>query len=203
VLARTWLLLPCSESPSRRAEPDWASINLGVMMCIECSGIHRSLGVHVSKVRSLTLDTLEPSLLEVCFALLLRPRSGPDLQRLRRAFSVLEANRKRALQRAVRAHTAPRVPQDRSQRTAVCCAERVMVRASHSTRPPRANQRRQGRLHPRQIPCQALYGQARGGRAPVAGRAGQGVLWRRPPIPSALNVLAPGADRRRRRWQPG
>jgi Putative GTPase activating protein for Arf len=30
--------------------PDWASINLGVMMCIECSGIHRSMGVHISKV---------------------------------------------------------------------------------------------------------------------------------------------------------
>jgi Arf-GAP with SH3 domain, ANK repeat and PH domain-containing protein len=37
---------------------EWVSINLGIIVCIECSGIHRSLGTHVSKVRSLTLDTL-------------------------------------------------------------------------------------------------------------------------------------------------
>jgi hypothetical protein len=30
--------------------PDWVSLNLGVLVCIECSGVHRSLGVHVSKV---------------------------------------------------------------------------------------------------------------------------------------------------------
>ena len=36
--------------------PDWASINLGILVCIECSGIHRNLGSHVSKVRSLSLD---------------------------------------------------------------------------------------------------------------------------------------------------
>ena len=40
--------------------PEWASINFGITLCIECSGIHRSLGVHVSKVRSLGLDDWEP-----------------------------------------------------------------------------------------------------------------------------------------------
>ncbi|XP_066919243.1 arf-GAP with coiled-coil, ANK repeat and PH domain-containing protein 2-like [Clytia hemisphaerica] len=41
----------CGES-----NPKWASINLGIAFCIVCSGIHRSLGVHISKVRSITLD---------------------------------------------------------------------------------------------------------------------------------------------------
>ncbi|KAF2072156.1 hypothetical protein CYY_006532 [Polysphondylium violaceum] len=44
-------------------DPDWASINFGCIVCIDCSGIHRSLGVHISKVRSLTLDKWEPELL--------------------------------------------------------------------------------------------------------------------------------------------
>lgn len=35
---------------------EWVSINLAIVLCIECSGIHRSLGTHISKVRSLTLD---------------------------------------------------------------------------------------------------------------------------------------------------
>uniref|UniRef100_A0A671X4D8 Arf-GAP with coiled-coil, ANK repeat and PH domain-containing protein n=1 Tax=Sparus aurata TaxID=8175 RepID=A0A671X4D8_SPAAU len=48
-----------------QAAPCWASINLGVLLCIECSGIHRSLGVHCSKVRSLTLDSWEPELLKL------------------------------------------------------------------------------------------------------------------------------------------
>lgn len=37
-------------------DPDWASLNLGALMCIECSGIHRNLGTHLSRVRSLDLD---------------------------------------------------------------------------------------------------------------------------------------------------
>jgi len=32
------------------SEPDWASLNLGILICIECSGIHQNLGVHISKV---------------------------------------------------------------------------------------------------------------------------------------------------------
>uniref|UniRef100_A0AAY4A3U1 Arf-GAP with coiled-coil, ANK repeat and PH domain-containing protein n=1 Tax=Denticeps clupeoides TaxID=299321 RepID=A0AAY4A3U1_9TELE len=48
-----------------QTEPRWASINLGITLCIECSGIHRSLGVHNSKVRSLTLDSWEPELLKL------------------------------------------------------------------------------------------------------------------------------------------
>eukprot|EP00297_Palpitomonas_bilix_P008394 CAMPEP_0113872086 /NCGR_PEP_ID=MMETSP0780_2-20120614/3005_1 /TAXON_ID=652834 /ORGANISM="Palpitomonas bilix" /LENGTH=455 /DNA_ID=CAMNT_0000857553 /DNA_START=68 /DNA_END=1435 /DNA_ORIENTATION=- /assembly_acc=CAM_ASM_000599 len=37
--------------------PRWASVSLGVFMCLQCSGIHRKLGVHISKVKSVTLDS--------------------------------------------------------------------------------------------------------------------------------------------------
>jgi len=36
--------------------PTWASINLGILICIECSGAHRRLGTHISKIKSITLD---------------------------------------------------------------------------------------------------------------------------------------------------
>ncbi|OON19027.1 PH domain protein, partial [Opisthorchis viverrini] len=39
------------------AHPEWASLNLVVLICIECSGVHRELGTHISRVRSATLDT--------------------------------------------------------------------------------------------------------------------------------------------------
>uniref|UniRef100_A0A8C7GE77 Arf-GAP with SH3 domain, ANK repeat and PH domain-containing protein 3 n=1 Tax=Oncorhynchus kisutch TaxID=8019 RepID=A0A8C7GE77_ONCKI len=41
--------------------PTWLSTNLGVLICIECSGIHREMGVHYSRIQSLTLDVLGTS----------------------------------------------------------------------------------------------------------------------------------------------
>ena len=35
----------------------WASLNLGVVMCIECAAIHRAMGTHITKIRSFRLDT--------------------------------------------------------------------------------------------------------------------------------------------------
>ena len=37
--------------------PRWASWSLGVFICIKCAGTHRSLGTHISKVKSVDLDT--------------------------------------------------------------------------------------------------------------------------------------------------
>lgn len=44
----------CADCLSTDAE--WASVNLGVFVCVHCSGVHRSLGSHVSRVRSVHLD---------------------------------------------------------------------------------------------------------------------------------------------------
>ncbi|XP_046563635.1 arf-GAP with GTPase, ANK repeat and PH domain-containing protein 1-like isoform X3 [Haliotis rubra] len=49
--------------------PDWASINMGALICIECSGIHRNLGTHISKVRSLDLDEWPPEVTKVMTAI--------------------------------------------------------------------------------------------------------------------------------------
>uniref|UniRef100_A0A8D1M349 ArfGAP with SH3 domain, ankyrin repeat and PH domain 1 n=1 Tax=Sus scrofa TaxID=9823 RepID=A0A8D1M349_PIG len=43
------------------SEPTWLSTNLGILTCIECSGIHREMGVHISRIQSLELDKLGTS----------------------------------------------------------------------------------------------------------------------------------------------
>jgi len=40
--------------------PRWASWNIGIFVCIRCAGIHRNLGVHISKVKSVNLDSWTP-----------------------------------------------------------------------------------------------------------------------------------------------
>ncbi|KAL7713390.1 Centaurin beta [Entamoeba marina] len=47
----------CSECGC--SNPQWISVNLGIIFCIKCSGIHRSLGVSFSRVKSTTLDNIE------------------------------------------------------------------------------------------------------------------------------------------------
>ncbi|KAH9456918.1 hypothetical protein Pst134EA_020825 [Puccinia striiformis f. sp. tritici] len=50
-LSHQWNCAECG-----KPKPRWSSYSLGILICINCSGIHRGLGTHISKVRSLDLD---------------------------------------------------------------------------------------------------------------------------------------------------
>ena len=49
----------CKSNP-----PSWASINLGVLICIKCSSTHRELGTHISKIKSINLDVWPSDILD-------------------------------------------------------------------------------------------------------------------------------------------
>lgn len=62
-------------------DPDWLSVNLGILICIHCSGRHRELSVQFSRIRSLTLDAIKTSELLIAYEM------GNDILN-----EVLEAN---------------------------------------------------------------------------------------------------------------
>ncbi|XP_052737732.1 ARF GTPase-activating protein Git isoform X2 [Bicyclus anynana] len=51
------------------SDPSWASINRGLLLCAECCSVHRSMGRHISHVKSLRQGTWPPSLLSMVQAL--------------------------------------------------------------------------------------------------------------------------------------
>ena len=48
-------------------DPEWASSNMGVFICVNCSGIHRMLGTHISRVKSCLLDQWSDDAVQVMF----------------------------------------------------------------------------------------------------------------------------------------
>lgn len=52
------LILRCL-LPNIFTDPEWASYSIGIFVCTRCAGIHRGLGVQVSKIKHLKLDKWE------------------------------------------------------------------------------------------------------------------------------------------------
>ena len=53
----------CSDCHSKT--PRWASITFGTFVCLRCSGQHRQLQVHITKIKSVNLDKWQPEMVEM------------------------------------------------------------------------------------------------------------------------------------------
>jgi len=62
----------CADCSARN--PSWASWSLGIFLCLRCAALHRKLGTHISKVKSLSMDQWNVEQVEVCYLLPCRTR---------------------------------------------------------------------------------------------------------------------------------
>ncbi|KAI9494772.1 hypothetical protein BDB00DRAFT_761399 [Zychaea mexicana] len=53
----------CADCPSKN--PRWASYSLGIFLCIRCAGLHRKMGTHISRVKSVTMDQWTPEQIDM------------------------------------------------------------------------------------------------------------------------------------------
>lgn len=63
----------CADCGARN--PGWASWSLGIFLCLRCAALHRKLGTHISKVKSLSMDQWNVEQVEVTLGRLLPCRT--------------------------------------------------------------------------------------------------------------------------------